>query len=583
MASRHDWQLAVPDQLLKRLSIGSDNPKKLKAWADALPPINLGESAHQLYQFIQEFNQYQLHYKKRLPLLEIILPYVTHITASLGKHYLNRPLILPEKSRRVASLAQALHGHLANGYKLVALDGLEKIRDKDTRKMVALACTRATDLLGDALLRSHQLYFPVPNKLWLEIHQLYWLCEYHKIENVSTDNSATPRAAYLRTLLLATSRPNQLRQQELRQVYDAALEWTQFVDLTQDLNDNSIFATELNMDRAPIYASNVPTQHQGVRYLDTRPLVQHLSQQNQGLKGNAAENLSDPLLVHLRHAWISPAERSFQRIKQDGELELCLGPRDAHFFVSGKVHFKQFVSRFRPQSISLDETNLNPYVKQQAKSISNDPWSQTLSPQATALGNSVDFSSITNSLIKSNTKDPGEHKVYKVKKENASPGGYCLNWQSETPLQLRAGELVALRDGDPDWALAIIRWVRQSNKGVQFGVEVMAPRAEACAAKTVRKQGDESDLLRAFLLPAMDAIQQPISLLLPAVGFQTGQKVDLFQQNTSTRIVLTEQISGTASFRLFMYQNETTQQEAPDTSPTTDHDQDPFDSIWLNL
>lgn len=126
MASRHDWQLALPEQQLKRLSIGSDNPKKLKAWADALPPINLGESAHQLYQFIQEFNQYQLHYKKRLPLLEIILPYVEHVTSSLGRHYLNRPLILPDKSRRVASLAQALHGHLANGYKIVALDGLEK-------------------------------------------------------------------------------------------------------------------------------------------------------------------------------------------------------------------------------------------------------------------------------------------------------------------------------------------------------------------------------------------------------------------------------------------------------------------------
>src|SRR5690606_30634138 len=141
---------------------------------------------------------------------------IDHVCRGLGKHYLNQPLVLPEKARKVAALDQALQGHLANGYKLVATQGLAKISDRDVRQQVTLASYRAINALSNALLRCYQLYFPLPKNLWLEIHQLYLLAERNQLldRRLSQTDEATPKKAYVSALLLAAARPNQLRQQE---------------------------------------------------------------------------------------------------------------------------------------------------------------------------------------------------------------------------------------------------------------------------------------------------------------------------------------------------------------------------------
>jgi hypothetical protein len=170
-------RLKLPDQDLQFLTTGSDQPKKLQAWVDELPLMNMGETSRQLYQFIQELNRLQLDSRVRFQLLEVVRPVILHVCQALGKHYLNQSVVLPDKARRVASLAQSLQGHLASGYKIVAVRGMRKIRDKDARSTVTVAIHRAISALTDTLLRSYQLYFPTPRHLWLEMHQLYLLAE----------------------------------------------------------------------------------------------------------------------------------------------------------------------------------------------------------------------------------------------------------------------------------------------------------------------------------------------------------------------------------------------------------------------
>lgn len=116
-------RLKLPEQDLQYLTIGSDQPKKLQIWVNELPLMNMGETSRQLYQYVQELNRFQVPTPQRFLLLEIIRPVVLHVCRALGKHYLNQSLVLPDKARRVASLAQALQTHLAAGYKLVAVRG----------------------------------------------------------------------------------------------------------------------------------------------------------------------------------------------------------------------------------------------------------------------------------------------------------------------------------------------------------------------------------------------------------------------------------------------------------------------------
>ena len=221
-------RLKLPEQDLPHLTLGADQPKKLEQWVESLPIMNMGETARQLYQFIQELNRLQIDSKLRFQLLEVVRPSILHVSESLQKHYLNQSLVLPEKARRVASLAQALQGHLANGYKLVAVRGIRKVKDKAVRRAVTTAIHRAVTALGDTLLRCYQLYFPSPRHLWLELHQLFLLAELHGISGTAVedgDGESSIQSAYARCLLLATAKPNQLRQQELAGIYKAAFSW----------------------------------------------------------------------------------------------------------------------------------------------------------------------------------------------------------------------------------------------------------------------------------------------------------------------------------------------------------------------
>ena len=46
-------RLRLPEQDLQYLTLGSDQPKRLQAWVEELPLMNMGETSRQLYQFIQ--------------------------------------------------------------------------------------------------------------------------------------------------------------------------------------------------------------------------------------------------------------------------------------------------------------------------------------------------------------------------------------------------------------------------------------------------------------------------------------------------------------------------------------------------
>ncbi|HET8704902.1 MAG TPA: molecular chaperone, partial [Pseudomonadales bacterium] len=123
-------QLRVPAQDLSRLSFCAAQPKKIQEWVAALPMVNVGESAKQLYSAVQELNRLQIDAISRFQMLEMIRPALHYVCDALGKHYLNQPLILPEKASKVANLAQALQNHFVTGYKIVVLATASRLKEK---------------------------------------------------------------------------------------------------------------------------------------------------------------------------------------------------------------------------------------------------------------------------------------------------------------------------------------------------------------------------------------------------------------------------------------------------------------------
>jgi len=292
MASSADiLRQRLPAQDLTRLSLVSHQPKKLKEWVAALPMINVGETSRQVFQTLQEINRLHMDAAARFELLEILRPTVHTLGNALAKHYLNQSVMLPDRATKVATLAQAMQSHLANGYKLVVVAGLDRLdhhkRDVELMKLCAQAIHRAITELTGNLLRSTQLYLNTPPRLWLELHSLYLLAVGHQlatalrvVDSVSQRQveKSSIEEAYKRTLLLATCKPNKLRQSEIAQIYQLGEIWAPLVEL-REFGSGELFVFDLSRDAPPTYRTLAQASEAAhVRAIDPTPLVERLNE-----------------------------------------------------------------------------------------------------------------------------------------------------------------------------------------------------------------------------------------------------------------------------------------------------------------
>ena len=235
--STHLQLLRVPTPSKRSLSFSDGSPRDLKRWIAGLPKANIGETARQLYQSLVELNQFLTPSENRLQLLELLRPEVSFVCQHLERHFLNQAIVLDERPRKVANLCQALQNHLAVGYKLIISRVIAR-SGKDRDQLLAVALQRASHSLCKALIRASQLYCPVPEGLWLELHQLYQIaCEQRLQRQVIRDPLArhTPgmstEQTYVTALLLGCARTNQMRQNGIARLAEAATERYGFADV----------------------------------------------------------------------------------------------------------------------------------------------------------------------------------------------------------------------------------------------------------------------------------------------------------------------------------------------------------------
>ena len=232
-------KLHIPTPTQQQLSFCQANVEGITNWAKSLPMANTGEAARQLYQAIRELNQLDADPLLRFKLLEIMRPYIYSIGTLLAKHFLQTSVSLNERQLKIANLSQSLQTHLATGYKLVVANSIATLSPTDKpSKIVTTSIHRAITDTTSTMLRAFQLYCHPPERSWFEINQLFLLAEMRQLENykvndsqnryVSTTNIST---AFIRAHLLGTAKPNNLRQQDLSQLYDATELWADRVQI----------------------------------------------------------------------------------------------------------------------------------------------------------------------------------------------------------------------------------------------------------------------------------------------------------------------------------------------------------------
>lgn len=597
---RSDVMLTVPEQKLTALSFCGVNTRDLEAWVQSLPMANIGETAKRLYHAVIELNQLIVAPVTRFQLQEILRAPIYFVCRELSKHFLNQPISLPEKQRKIANLAQALQLHLASGYKIVVLELSGQPQPEKIRKLIAQACHRAMSDLGRTLVRSCQLYCASPPQVWLEIHQLYRLAEQHGLlslevqdaQNRHVQNSSITDV-YKRILLLGCSKPNQLRQADIATMYDVFECWTDHLEVGNFAAGSALFIVNQLKDSPPIYRSlhNGPVTDDYCG-LDPSELVQLLTEYLAQMT-NATEapqsilrmptRLPDTLILHLTQALGILTKRTFKRIASNGKLFLCVGLSASHYYCSDGVDFA--IQLVGDPSRRNDDGNI--FMQRMKK---QDVWSGSIdATRQRDESSAIDLSPIayTGISAKNTSKEPA-YRQYRVSLVNTSPGGYCLQWQGEMPANVQAGEILAVREEEcHPWSIAVIRWIRQvKQQGTQIGIELLAPSAKPCGAQLLQKTGEGSEYLRGLMLPELATIGQPATLILPRLPFQTGHRILLNQQGEETKLLLTRRVSATGSFSQFEFRN-LSQSQLPDTQAgksggarSTDDD---FDSLWPSL
>lgn len=598
----------LPPQDLSRLSLVSHQPKKLREWVAALPMMNVGETSRQVFQTLQEICRLNnIDVAARFELLEILRPTVHTLSTALAKHYLNQSVMLPDRATKVATLAQAMQSHLANGYKLVTLATLEKLtshkRDVEIMKLAAQAIHRAISELTGNLLRSTQLYLNTPPRLWLELHTLYLTAVEYQIASALRINDSDYRHTdkstiediYKRALLLATCKPNKLRQSEIAQVYELGEIWAPLVSLKEFSSTSELFVFDLSKDAPPTYRSLAQAADAAhVRAIDPAALVERLSElkrmaQSGGPKAHGEAALSLSLLEHLILAWSELSERSFSRVTHDGTLQASIGLTATHYFMSGCQDFDIMMRGDQGLFQMVADTD-NPFLKAKPITLHHPDEISGKDVWSLAFGNSDTEAKERELALKLQASQPdagSRYDTHTCQIVNISPGGYCIEWAGEVPASVRAGEILGLHEeSQPGWSIGVIRWVKQlPGHGAQLGIEVLAPKAKPCGARVIKKTGDATEYMRTLLLPELKAINRPATLITPALTFRSGYKLVLNLDGEEIKAHLTKQVSATPSFCQFEFQlmrrpQENEEESAQGSNASSDDD---FDSIWASL
>ncbi len=579
--SRFD-ELQLPQQDLASLRFCASKANKVRDWAEALPATRISFTSAQLYKALPEITRLQTSAEERLEMLESLRPYVQHCIKGLAKVFFNQPITLSEQAMKAAIVAQALQKHLSAGYAVAALE-LEKhpkiTKKNDLRHRLALALHRTITGTGLLLLRCYQLYTPAPPQQWLSLHLFYRLADERGLLHEAVADpllreqpSSQIRHAYLRMLLLASANPNQIRQTELLNLYRALEFWTPQVQLSENLQQpQNLYVVNQHSDTGPIYKAQVEAGLDDPLYeLDLCQLLttldkQQLDHSKQLIK--IPSNITPTLLQHCIGNWSTQHQRHHERQPTSGQLEMILGLTSLHFHLSQGQEFQQFIQ------LAPSKRHNNPFCNQQINA-ELDPWADAFDAEQEKqmVVEEINFEEPVNSAQQLSDK----HPIFTTPIVDISPGGYCIDWSHDIPIEARVGEVAGLRErGRQDWSIGIIRWVRQSRGHTQLGMQLLGIHASPFGGSMIQVSGENSDYMRVLQLPENKALQQPASLLTAIYPFREHGKVKLKQHGQTTTVQLTRRLVATSAVSLFSYRT----LEATDTEEHDNAFKD-SDSQW---
>jgi cyclic-di-GMP-binding protein len=442
------------------------DPKRVKAWIDALPRANQAATFKLLGEALAAQSETQMEGAQRLGVLEVLRPLLLEACAALAQQAQGGTIPLPPAKARAFEQLVQFDLALAKAYRLAVVEycapsgSIPFLRGGG----VAQALERATLHTSRSLANAYFLYQQPPAGLWAALHALFRFARAHKLDEKPIDEAAESRPLqlrqiYLQTQLIALSNPFRFSQKEQAELWKLGFDLAAMIELHDTLGAGDLFGIPLDSDSGPGY---IPAERAAngdvVLWIDLSGLRGVVDQAIDGavngtatlrLKGSRGVDVAVDLLRRLRGGWGRGAARRNQRLAAGHVLETTLGLSGVHFHLAGLIDFDTFLRQAG--------------AAEQGQDGDRALWAHA-------------------------AVDAGRMPLQRAEVLDQSLGGYHLRWAAEENVKARVGEMIGLSvpgDGDErQWLLGVVRWLRYAGDGaVDAGIELLSRRVRAVALR----------------------------------------------------------------------------------------------------
>lgn len=601
--------LRIPPQDVTDFTLFPLNAHAAEGWAQSLPVTNTEAVVELVDQALHDLSRVSIAPEVRFEVLEALVPSLDVALSNLSRRFLNQPLIMPSGPQKMADIAARLNTRASTAYTVAAVEAIQNrdsVREINPALLTCQALQRAITYSGRNVLQTFQLFRPLDIHGWRSLHQLYALAEAQGLAELPLPQprtgAKTIRSTYLQALLLGCCKPNRLRQSDLTALFEQLEDWAEQVDLEAADTSDGLFLVDMQSDQPPIYRS-LYRKESGpqCRSINTAKLVKFLEEQRKHSSDTPEEGvkinrLPEGLLEHLLGSLGEMSLRNFKRNPSAGELQVCIGLRNAHYHVGGQIPFEELIHGKGFVAQDDARTNTNPFLNDSHKT---DVWQQANPGDYSTneydeeilsdlnLDQGIEISAAARAAVlaeEEHTVTDDDYAVYSVKMADASPGGYCLVWNPNMPTDIRSGDVVGLKEEDSsNWVIAVIRWFgRFKDEKTLIGLELLSPKATALGASVQQKTSEPTPPIRVLQLPEIKLVGQPNTLITPRAGFREGQKVNLYARNQQYSVALLRMLSATGSFAQFEYKVIQSLEDLLSADDDVKLGAD-YDSLWSNI
>lgn len=542
------------------LSPPAEGGARRPMWAPALrglPLSNLLETNQLLVHSLDALiaSQQMFEPEQRLRHLTAFEPALENVYELLATHYSQVTHPLEKPIWELAELQRRLYWSLAQGYKSVIAQLLQRRLSRRAAGVVAIALSKGLKALARVLSTSCRFHLDPPAGLWSDLHQLFRLaerCNFAAIDPAVVNDLDTPiqdpTRVYKKAILFWLAKPYQLTAQDRDQL-------GRLIDICQE--NCHIFSPAVAMfASAPMLfvdlASDSPPRFsrpeeaietiatQDTRIIDTAALVtllhqyQILSRENIAhfdLTGQRLSNIQPHVRNHALQAWRFDHPRAQTRQDCTLGVHITVGLTATHYFAKNRQRIGE------PLDLSAQA--------QESSRSNRGKKKRGAPPHAHAPIESIPIQMVNQSLR-----------------------GGCLAAAQESNLRIQVGELIGVfHDHHADrmrFTLAVVRWIKNSEAGkIAFGIEFIAHEPIPVATRVCNSGAPYSDYSNSFLLSGMSKTRTPTTLLTSRVPFKSGDVVGVDWNEHDTRLILGEELTTTSRFARFVFEKVKTKLPEP--------------------